>query len=91
MFLDQRFRDSDKELWLQIAQDEGLVLTRGQRFIFMGIPSMDIVARRRREFSKEFPASPLINERRYHAFKEITNEFSKQSFLQKIFKRKGIV
>lgn len=89
MSLDQRFRDSDRELWLKIAEEYGLVLTKSQKFIFMEVPTEGMVSRRRREFSALYPASPLVNERRYHAFKEITDEFSKGNWFKKIMNRRG--
>lgn len=91
MFLDQRFRDSDKELWLAIAEASGLVFTRAQKMIYMGVPTEEVVARRRRELSKEFPASPKVLLHRHKSEARWVEEYSKQSWLRKIFKKRGII
>lgn len=91
MALDQHMRDNDKELWLKIAEQDGLILTKAQRFIFMGVPSEAMVSRRRREFSRDFPASEAVTEKRYGHYKAITKEFSKQSWLVKILHKRRIV
>lgn len=91
MSLDQRFRDDDRYLILKIWESEGLILTKEQRIIYMSLPSAAIIVRRRQEFSKIYPASPEAQERRYKHYKAMTNEFSKQHWLIKLFKKKGIV
>lgn len=91
MSLDQLYRDSDKLLWLKLAEDTGLVLTKKQRLLFLEAPSMEVVARRRRELSKLYPPSPQVAERRYRHYKVMTNEFSSQGFLRRILTKRGII
>lgn len=90
MWQDQRMRDSDRHLILAVWSGYGLTLTKQQRAVYMDLPSADIIIRRRREFSKLYPASPLVDNRRYHAFKEVTEEYSNGRWFDKLIRRKGI-
>lgn len=87
MELDTIFRDDDRYLTLYIWEEDGLNLTRQQKALFMDLPGADIIARRRREFSKEFPSSPEIVEKRFKHYKELTDEFSNQNWFQKLLRR----
>lgn len=94
MSLDQRFIDDRKHLILKVWESEGLILTKGQREIYMACAPADIITRRAREVIHEYPdmfvASPPVAERRYKHYKVMTDEFSKQNFLQRILKKRGI-
>ena len=89
--LDQRFRDSDKHLILKVWESEGLILTKEQRTIYMSLPSADVISRRRRELSKDFPPSPEALERRYKHYRAFTDEFSNYGWLRKILKNRGLI
>lgn len=90
MSLDARYRNSDKHLILKVWQENGLELTKAQRMVFWGVPSAESITRRRRELSGKYPASEKVMEHRYKHYKAYTNEFSKQNFIVKLFKRHGI-
>lgn len=91
MSLDTRFRDDDRYLILKVWEMDGLILTKEQRAVYMSTASPDIICRRRREFSKVFPPSADVLERRYSHYKVLTDEFSNQSWIQRILKRRKIV
>lgn len=91
MSKDQLYCDSDKHLILAVWRDYGLELTKAQRLIYLDLPSPDVISRRRRELSKDHPASPAILERRFKHYKELTDEYSDGSWLHKIMKRRGIL
>lgn len=85
--LDQRFRDDNRFLILKLWEQDGLILSKEQRSIYMGLPSPDVIMRRRREFNQSFPASPAILEKRFKHYKEFRDEFSHQGFLQRLLRR----
>ena len=66
----QRFRDSDKLLLLAFWHTEGLHLTEEQRTIFTLCTTAETITRARRALKEQYPASPEIEEERYHKFKE---------------------
>lgn len=66
----QRFRDSDKLLLLAVWHTEGLHLTEEQRTAFMSCTAAETITRARRSLKQQYPASPEIEEERYHKFKE---------------------
>ena len=66
----QRFRDSDKLLLLAVWHTEGLHLTEEQRTAFMSCTTAETITRARRALKQHYPASPEIEEERYHKFKE---------------------
>lgn len=90
MSLDQNFRDNDKALTLAIWREYGLELTPVQKDKFLMCPSAEVITRRRREFSHKYPASPKVLEKRFKNFKQMTDDFSKQGFVVRLLKRKGI-
>lgn len=81
--LDMRFRNSDKLLWLQVAEEQGLVLTSDQRDKFMEIPGLDIVSRRRRELRNLYPESPEVMEHRFKNFRVMREEMADTGFTHK--------
>lgn len=86
MRLDTKYRNSDKELILKIWSYYGFRLTREQKRMFMDLPSVEAITRRRREFSGKYPASAITTERRFKNFKKMRDEFSTGSFFRR-FKR----
>lgn len=90
MILDQRYRDNDYDLLLKVWEDYGLELNTQQRLSFRETPPADVIIRRRREFSVKYPPSAAVAEKRYKNYKVMVDEFSKQPFLQRMLKRRGI-
>lgn len=90
MRLDVRYRDSDHDLLLTLWRDYGLELNTQQRLAFRMTPSPDIIIRRRREFSKLYPPSIRVADKRFKQYKEITDEFSNGSWFKRIIKKRGI-
>lgn len=87
LFLDQRFRDDNRYLILKVWEQDGLILDKWQRAIYMELPSADVIMRRRRDFNSAYPASPAILEKRFHHFKEFHAEYSPQNFMQRLLRR----
>ncbi len=90
MSLDKLYRDSDIALILKVWQNHGLELNKSQRLAFGSVPQAQDIVRRRREWGKLYPASPKVLERRYKAFKEHLDDYSKQSFIVRLLRRSGI-
>lgn len=90
MMLDQKYRDDDNAVALEILAQHGCVLNTQQRLAFRLAPNIDVVIRRRRELSVKYPPSPLVAERRYKHYKEFIEEYSPQTWLSKILKRRNI-
>jgi len=88
--LDQRMRDDNRYLILKMWEGGGLILTKEQRAIYMGLPSPDVITRRRREFNTTFPPSPAILEKRYKHYRAFTDEYSNYGWLKKILRRRGL-
>lgn len=72
----QRLRDDDRLLTLRVWQEYGFVLNPEQRTVFMHLPSMDIITRRRRELRALYPESPEVHEQRFRYYLGFKDEFS---------------
>lgn len=90
MRLDTNFRNNDKALVLQVWRNHGLELSPEQIERFKMAPSVDSILRRRRELSSKYPPTKEVLEQRYKHYKSHIEEFSKQSFIVRLLKRKGI-
>ena len=64
----QDYRDSDKRLLLAVWEREGLYLSTKQQQIFMRCSSAESITRARRALKHKYPASPEVEESRYHKF-----------------------
>lgn len=90
MRLDQRYRDNDRDLLLAMWKQYGLELNTAQRLAFREAPAADVIIRRRRELSIKYPPSQVVADKRFKQYKIMLDEFSNQTFLQRLFKRRGI-
>lgn len=71
------YRNDDKALVIKVWENHGLELTPHQKFMFLQAPGADVILRRRREFSPQYPATPEVTEKRYKHFTELSEEFSR--------------
>lgn len=82
----KRFRNNDKLLSLAVWRDCGLYLDPEQEQIFMTMPSMVSIARRRREFEVLYPADKIVREKRDQSAREIRDHYG--NFWKRFFKGK---
>lgn len=83
----QEYRDSDKKLLLTIWEEEGLILTAHQKFMFMGCTPAGSITRARRFLRAKYPASAKVEEARFERMEEEQADHS--NFFTKRFGRLG--
>ena len=76
LIADQKYRDSDKLLQLAIWEEEGLILTPHQKFMFAGATPAGSITRARRFLKAKYPASPDVDKARFDRFEEEQKDHS---------------
>lgn len=84
------YRNDDKALLIKVWSLHGVQLNSGQIDKIRRAPSPDTILRRRREFSKLYPADPVVTAHRHRQEDRFVEEYSDGNWFKRLMNRRGL-